>query len=65
MTRFSRLLVGRYLAHSLLGFSLNRGRHLLAAVERLDLEGMVAKRLRDLYTPDVVCGRFGAVPTRR
>jgi bifunctional non-homologous end joining protein LigD len=31
-----------------------RGRDLLAAVERVDLEGIVAKRLRDLYTPDVV-----------
>jgi bifunctional non-homologous end joining protein LigD len=31
-----------------------RGRDLLAAVERLDLEGIVAKRLRDPYTPDVV-----------
>jgi ATP-dependent DNA ligase len=30
------------------------GRDLLAAVERLDLEGIVAKRLRDPYTPDVV-----------
>jgi hypothetical protein len=30
-----------------------RGRDLLAAVERLDLEGIVAKRLRDPYTPDV------------
>jgi bifunctional non-homologous end joining protein LigD len=29
-----------------------RGRDLLAAVERLDLEGIVAKRLRDPYTPD-------------
>jgi ATP-dependent DNA ligase len=31
-----------------------RGRDLLAAVERLDLEGIVGKRLRDPYTPDVV-----------
>jgi ATP-dependent DNA ligase len=30
-----------------------RGRDLLAAVERLDLEGIVAKRLRDPYAPDV------------
>jgi bifunctional non-homologous end joining protein LigD len=31
-----------------------RGRHLFAAVERLDLEGVVAKRLVDPYTPDTV-----------
>ena len=31
-----------------------RGRDLLAAVERLDLEGIVAKRLRGPYTSDVV-----------
>ena len=30
------------------------GRDLFAAVERLDLEGIVAKRLADLYTPDTV-----------
>ena len=30
-----------------------RGRDLFAAAERLDLEGIVAKRLRDPYTPDV------------
>ena len=30
-----------------------RGRDLLASVERLDLESIVAKRLRDPYTPDV------------
>jgi len=31
-----------------------RGRDLFAAVERLDLEGIVAKRLADPYTPDTV-----------
>jgi ATP-dependent DNA ligase len=31
-----------------------RGRDLFAAVERLDLEGVVAKRLADPYTPDTV-----------
>ena len=31
-----------------------RGRGLFAAVERLDLEGIVAKRLADPYTPDTV-----------
>jgi ATP-dependent DNA ligase len=31
-----------------------RGRDLFAAVERLDLEGMVAKRLVDRYTSDTV-----------
>jgi bifunctional non-homologous end joining protein LigD len=30
------------------------GRDLFAAVERLDLEGVVAKRLADPYTPDTV-----------
>ena len=30
-----------------------RGWDLLAAVERMDLEGIVGKRLRDPYTPDV------------
>ena len=31
-----------------------RGRDLQAAVERLDLEGIVAKRLGDPYTPETV-----------
>jgi ATP dependent DNA ligase domain len=31
-----------------------RGRDLFRAVERLDLEGIVAKRLADPYTPDTV-----------
>jgi bifunctional non-homologous end joining protein LigD len=31
-----------------------RGRDLFATVERLDLEGVVAKRLADTYTPDTV-----------
>jgi hypothetical protein len=31
-----------------------RGRDLFAAVERLDLEGIVAKRLADPYTPETV-----------
>jgi bifunctional non-homologous end joining protein LigD len=31
-----------------------RGRDLFEAVERLDLEGVVAKRLIDPYTPDIV-----------
>ena len=31
-----------------------RGRDLFAAVERLDLEGVIAKRLVDPYTPDTV-----------
>jgi ATP-dependent DNA ligase len=30
-----------------------RRRDLQAAVERLELEGIVAKRLRDPYSPDV------------
>jgi ATP-dependent DNA ligase len=31
-----------------------RGRDLFGAVQRLDLEGIVAKRLADVYTPDTV-----------
>jgi ATP-dependent DNA ligase len=31
-----------------------RGRDLFAAVERLDVEGVVAKRLADPYTPDTI-----------
>jgi ATP-dependent DNA ligase len=31
-----------------------RGRDLFSAVERLDLEGIVAKRMADPYTPDTV-----------
>ena len=31
-----------------------RGRDLFRAVERLDLEGIVAKRLLDPYTPDTI-----------
>jgi bifunctional non-homologous end joining protein LigD len=42
-----------------------RGRDLLAAVERLDLKGIMAKRVRDPYTPDVVWRKIRTAPTRR
>jgi len=42
-----------------------RGRDLFRAVERLDLEGVIAKRLADLYTPDTVWRKSVTLRTRR